>query len=250
MVKFTDTVIICLFLLRQGLCWECVSDTCYNRSTSKMDWVEGVSYCGYIGGTIASIHSSAENTFIMSSVCKRDRCWIGLNDKYDYRRFRWADGTPLDYQNWYPSEPNDYLGRGERYVEMKSDGTWNDEDPMSIFVICKKPRPTPSPTKADYCIEKVKLHFVSIVLAGCVAICALGIFILRRSTGKVLSPKIFSTKMFSPKRRSIERIGVQSKPGEIPIISMEDLAIIERVQVRELEGIPDCEMEGIDMTPN
>jgi len=67
----------------------------------------------------------------------------------------------------------------------------------------------------------------------------------------VVSPTIFSPKTFSPIRLLIERIGVQSGPGgqgETSMISMEDLAI-EKVQVRELEGIPDCEVKRIDMTP-
>merc|ERR1719397_587374 len=110
--------------------------------------------------------------------------------------------------------------------------------------------PTASPTypNAEYCIEKVKLHFASAVLAGCIAICTLGIFIKRRSTGNMVSPTIFSPKTFSPINLLIERIGVQSGPVETSMISMEDLAI-GRVQVRELEGIPDCEVKRIDMTP-
>jgi len=78
-------------------------------------------------------------------------------------------------------------------------------------------------------------------------------FIKRRSgrgvvTPKIFSPKIISPRIFSPKRLFIERIGVQSKPEKMSIISTEDLAI-ERISAREIEGIPDGEEEGTYMTP-
>jgi len=70
-------------------------------------------------------------------------------------------------------------------------------------------------------------------------------FIKRRSgrgvvTPKIFSPKIISPRIFSPKRLFIERIGVQSKPEKISMISTDGLAI-ERIPVRETGGIPDGE---------
>jgi len=59
---------------------------------------------------------------------------------------------------------------------------------------------------------------------------------------------VVSPKIFSPKRLFIERIGVRSKPEEMSMISVKDLAI-ERISVREIEGIPDGEVGGTSMTP-
>jgi len=354
MVKFNDTVIICLcFFCARVSCWSCYQDNCYYRSTSEMDWMSSVAYCGYIGSTIASIHSWYENLYV-HSVCGSNNCWIGLTDKYYEGRFRWADGTPFNYHWWNSGEPNDY--NGEDMVYMRSSGNWNDDSwDSSHYVICMKPSPTPSPTREpsypwptcqpttlvptqppspyptttgptmmptlqptyrpsvlpsseptqspsdlpsleptyspsvlptfgptplpstqptthaltiypfksptssptaapthpnpQYCIERVKLHFASIVLAGCFAICTLCIILLRRSTRNVvLSPMIFSPKTFSPKRFRIERSRVQSKPEDIPTISMKDLAF-ESVSNVGLEGITECEVGETVMTP-
>lgn len=436
MVKY-DTVIICMcFFCARVWCWKCYGDKCYYRSTQKMNWSTGVSYCGYIYSTIASIHSYSENQYVHIYVCGGNNCWIGLNDKYYEGRFRWADGTPVDYTRWDSGEPNDW--KGEDMAYMRSAGDWNDDEEwQSHYVICMKPRPTPSPTRepsypwptcqpttiaptkppspnpttngptmvptlpptyrpsalpsleptyppsvlptsgptnppshsptivpssgpttvpsidptpypsvlptsgpthppshpptivpssrptpvpsinptypsvspslsptlfpsdsptlqptalpsvsptnssvapsaqpsiqpttqaptlhqsesptssptaptypnSEYCIERGKLHFASIVLA-CLTICTLCIFLLRRSTRNLVSPKIFSPEIFSPKRFRIERIGVQSKPEQISTISMKDLGF-ESISERG-EGIPEFEEGETLMTP-
>jgi len=492
MVKFNDTVIICLcFFCARVWCWTCYSDNCYQRSTEKMSWSTGVSYCSYSGSIMASLHSHSENEYVRNSVCKGQECWIGLTDKYKEGKFSWVDGTPVNYQNWNSGEPNNGDGRGEDVVLMRPDGKWNDgKDYDLLYIACMKPRPTPSPTREpsypwptcqpttlvptqppspyptttgptmmptlqptyrpsvlpsseptqspsdlpsleptyspsvlptfgpthppshsptivpssgpttvpsidptpypsvlptfgpthppshsptivpsrgpttvpsidptpypsvvptsgpthppshpptivpsirptpvpsidptyrsvspsssptwfpseppslqptalpsvsptnspsvaptplpstqptthaptiypiksptsstraaathpnpQYCIERVKLHFASIVLAGCFAICTLCIILLRRSTRNVvLSPMIFSPKTFSPKRFRIERSRVQSKPEDIPTISMKDLAF-ESVSNVGLEGITECEVGETVMTP-
>ena len=70
--------------------------------------------------------------------------WIGLYDpnqsqnynSIDKSRFVWRDGTPLSFDNFKSGEPNNYIFNedidvvsilGEHWVEMYSDGTWNDE---------------------------------------------------------------------------------------------------------------------------
>jgi len=449
MVKLNDTVMICLcFFSARVLGWSCYLDNCYYLSGSKMNWQTGVSYCGYIGGMIASIHSHAENQWLHHSLCGKNRnCWIGLNDKYYEGRFRWADGSTVDYTRWDPGQPDNH-NNAEHMVHLKWHGTWKDEYEGNLHhVICMKPRVTPSPTREPsypwptcqpttmvpteppspypttndptilptlqptyrpsispslepthppsvlpslkptyspsdfpssgpthppshspttvpssgptavpsndptpypsvlptsgpthppshpptlvpssrptpvpsidptyppispslsptsfpsdppslqptvlpsapptnspsvapsslpstqpttqaptmwskspttptypnqgYCIDKVKLHYASIVLAGCIAICTLYIILLRMSNRNVVSPKIFSTKTFSPKRFRIERIGVRSKPEEISTISIRD-STFERVSARGMEGIPECEVGETVMTP-
>ncbi|ETN79763.1 lectin C-type domain protein [Necator americanus] len=51
-----------------------------------------------------------------------DLTWIGLKQK-DYptsTAWTWTDGTPLDYQNWGPSQPDDKRGR-EHCAQTHSD---------------------------------------------------------------------------------------------------------------------------------
>ena len=52
--------------------------------------------------------------------------WIGLNDLGMESSFKWSDGSPVQYTNYRPREPND-LFKQEDCVEMlKDSGTWND----------------------------------------------------------------------------------------------------------------------------
>uniref|UniRef100_A0A8C0W5M3 C-type lectin domain-containing protein n=1 Tax=Castor canadensis TaxID=51338 RepID=A0A8C0W5M3_CASCN len=51
--------------------------------------------------------------------------WIGLRDLDVEGKFIWMDGTPVDYSNWHPGEPNNE-GQGEDCVMMQGSGQWND----------------------------------------------------------------------------------------------------------------------------
>ena len=41
---------------------------------------------------------------------RRSILWIGLNDFAQEGTFVWSNGDPVTYTNWYPGEPNDFLG--------------------------------------------------------------------------------------------------------------------------------------------
>jgi len=87
-----------------------------------------------------------------------------------------------------------------------------------------------------YCIERVKLHVLLIVVAVClvITICVCCIYIINgRSDRSVLSPKIYSPSMV--------RIAVKSKPREMPTIAMKEIAI-ERMTPRGTDDIPDGEV--------
>ena len=68
--------------------------------------------------------------------------WIGgRRDPGNPDKWFWSDGTPWDYTNWAPGEPND-LG-GEDCAEFLSSNVWNDQScsnpdlGLNSFV-CKK----------------------------------------------------------------------------------------------------------------
>jgi len=150
MAKFNDIVLVSLcLLLARVRCWSCYADNCYMRSSTTMNWMEAVSYCGYKSSTIASIHSASENNYINFNVCgtfSGTKCWIGLTDSSHEGKFSWVDGSAVNYHMWLSGQPDNY--DNEDWVEMWWDGYWNDGLwTNENHAICMKPNPTPSPTR-------------------------------------------------------------------------------------------------------
>ncbi|VDO61708.1 unnamed protein product, partial [Haemonchus placei] len=61
-------------------------------------------------------HSACSNSVILAitgtviPVAHSYSAWIGLRQKNwpKDKKWTWTDGTPVDYLNWAPGEPNDY----------------------------------------------------------------------------------------------------------------------------------------------
>lgn len=97
----------------------------YYCSTSPATWQNAQANCVANGGNLAVVTSAAENNFIASKLTTQS-AYIGLSDHLQEGTFKWVDGSPLSYTNWYPGQPNNY-GVGQDYVEMLSSGLWNDQ---------------------------------------------------------------------------------------------------------------------------
>ena len=95
------------------------STSIFTFNTDTVQFDEGQAYCQNIGGQVATIASSAENS-VASEACGTSKCWIDLHKSGNV--WAWADGTPATYTNWSPGNPS---GDGT-CVELFSDGTWND----------------------------------------------------------------------------------------------------------------------------
>uniref|UniRef100_G1RID5 C-type lectin domain-containing protein n=1 Tax=Nomascus leucogenys TaxID=61853 RepID=G1RID5_NOMLE len=93
--------------------------------------------CARAGGRIAVPRSPEENEAIASFVKKYNTyAYVGLTEGPRPGDFRYSDGTPVNYTNWYPGEP---AGRGkEQCVEMYTDGQWNDRNCLQYrLTICE-----------------------------------------------------------------------------------------------------------------
>ncbi|XP_011785154.1 PREDICTED: pulmonary surfactant-associated protein A-like [Colobus angolensis palliatus] len=73
------------------------------------------------GGRIAVPSSPEENEAVASFMKKYNTyAYVGLAEGPSPGDFRYSDGTPVNYTNWYPGKP---AGRGtEQCVEMYTDG--------------------------------------------------------------------------------------------------------------------------------
>jgi hypothetical protein len=74
------------------------------------------------GWNLATIESAAENTAVTPLITAST--WIGLNDLTTQGVWAWSTGSPALYRNWNTNEPN--LIGSERYVEIGTDGKWNN----------------------------------------------------------------------------------------------------------------------------
>jgi len=118
--------------------------------TGPVSWITAATVCRSKGMEIASIHNLQENMKVLAllkSVSWQPGvwkgAWIGLTDDGSEGRWRWTDGSPVDFLNFGPGEPNG--GTYENYgaIELaragRPDGWWNDANVNEKYgaVVCK-----------------------------------------------------------------------------------------------------------------
>jgi len=122
------------------------------------DWIENYGWCYLVlehhypyqeecildcqrnGGEIASIHSDAENSFILSLLGKQ--AWLGAARDRDagHTVYRWIDGSTWEYDHWRRGHPN--RGGNCAYIDDTNE-FWYDIDceytgGSGFDCVCKK----------------------------------------------------------------------------------------------------------------
>ncbi|XP_057196591.1 brevican core protein isoform X3 [Triplophysa rosa] len=106
--------------------WEKFQGFCYKHFSKRQKWEVAEQHCRMCGGHLVSVMSPEEQEFINDKY--REYQWTGLNDKTIEGDFRWSDGSPLLYENWYRGQPDSYFLSGEDCVVMVwyDNGRWSD----------------------------------------------------------------------------------------------------------------------------
>ncbi|XP_063422180.1 macrophage mannose receptor 1-like isoform X2 [Mytilus trossulus] len=126
--------------------WELFNGACYmtnppDGANSSLSWYQAQQFCLANKANLASIHARDENNLLlgMTSKLNQDEFWIGLNELEKPGKYKWSDGSVLDFDSWNGNEPNDAFG-GERCAGLlSSNGNWNDDNcNQQIGFICKK----------------------------------------------------------------------------------------------------------------
>ncbi|CAG0903836.1 unnamed protein product, partial [Cyprideis torosa] len=108
---------------------------CYLFSTTTETWTAAEDHCASLreGVHLASIHSTSEMDYLISRNNRLDtklcedsaesslhvhfapssteigtgnRYWVGGSDAATEGTWTWIDGSPFDFEDWYPNDPN------------------------------------------------------------------------------------------------------------------------------------------------
>ncbi|XP_037086814.1 snaclec 6-like [Pollicipes pollicipes] len=89
------------------------------------------------GSTLPSIHSHAQNEFVMDTAVNKEYgdIWLGLQ-RVNASSFAWQDGSPVEYVAWFGDEPND---TGDCVYMSFLWSQWRDIncDTAHFFVVCQ-----------------------------------------------------------------------------------------------------------------
>ncbi|KAB5571462.1 hypothetical protein PHYPO_G00225220 [Pangasianodon hypophthalmus] len=96
--------------------WVEFEGSCYVHFTERMNWTNAEQHCRELNSHLLSITSKQEQIFINDNIW--DNQWIGLTDRDQQNEFRWTDGSPLEYEDWIPRQPDNYINAPEECVAM------------------------------------------------------------------------------------------------------------------------------------
>lgn len=97
----------------------------YQFEPTELTWEEHNKRAMERNGIIATISCSAENDCVVREARERT-VWIGAKRLHSKSQdWEWSDGTPFEFENWAPGEPNN-CGGIENRVHMCGNGQWND----------------------------------------------------------------------------------------------------------------------------
>lgn len=128
----------------------------YSLYDKAFPWSEARTVSGNLGGYLATITSSTENSFVTSllSYGSYNDYWIGCSDSSSEGIWHWEwTSEPFSYTNWYSGEPNNDDGNGgdEDYGSYsKLTKKWNDlkRNKTNVGFILETDNFTPTATAA------------------------------------------------------------------------------------------------------
>jgi hypothetical protein len=78
----------------------------YSRLEIPLPWHDAREACRELGGHLAIITNAEEEALIYDRFAETHFCWLGASRHETESEWRWIDGTPMEYSNWAPNQPN------------------------------------------------------------------------------------------------------------------------------------------------
>ncbi|GMR52057.1 hypothetical protein PMAYCL1PPCAC_22252, partial [Pristionchus mayeri] len=136
---------------------------CYQIITEVNNWNDARMTCRKAGGELASIHNQKENDFVRRFAVSRgivDGLVLGATTQQD-GTFTWVDGSPMDYENYFPGFPKKNFGDCIAMDVSSTSGQWMNVDCASKFpVACMRQRESAINEISEY-ISRVGLVITS-----------------------------------------------------------------------------------------
>ena len=104
---------------------------CYKYFPTWMSWEDARRYCQlnvpYNIGDLAAVPDAGTNDFLQQLI-QGAYVWVGGFHDENTTSWMWSDGTPWNYHNWYPGQPNNGDGvQTHLAFNVDSSGFWDDE---------------------------------------------------------------------------------------------------------------------------
>ncbi|XP_078506684.1 lectin-like [Lissotriton helveticus] len=127
--------------------WHWYNDSCYRYMTKRKAWGDAEGVCQRLarGSHLVSIHSKEDIEYLKNFIYLHKHFhrafWLGTSNLYMNKHFKWTDGSPMDFKNWHPDEPNSSGGK-EHCVcsNYGGPGLWGEvKCDTTLTFICKAP---------------------------------------------------------------------------------------------------------------
>ncbi|XP_041932441.1 galactose-specific lectin nattectin-like [Alosa sapidissima] len=107
--------------------WHGCGNRCFKLFNEMKTWSEAEGHCREQGGNLVSIHNKVEAKVVGDLSGNTYWTWIGAGGSAEGFTWYWTDGSPFDYSNWAPWEPNNHLGNEHcASTNYNGGGVWND----------------------------------------------------------------------------------------------------------------------------
>ncbi|MBN1818762.1 MAG: hypothetical protein JW828_15480 [Sedimentisphaerales bacterium] len=131
-----EAVRIAALATRQDITWvrNPANGHQYTLTPYPLPWHLARDYATKVGGHLVTINDEAENEWLVKQFGEGVEYWIGLTDELEEGKWIWVTGESIDYLNWAPGEPDNFLKK-QHYVMLNDTkphrnqvepGKWND----------------------------------------------------------------------------------------------------------------------------